>query len=164
MLSRSLIRCLILTSTLVGAGSACAAWDALPVAPGAGRQERPGLDFAAGEQLAALTPEERQRLREQIRDQWQNRPPEERDRLKDEFRRRRQEPPPDPRREQREPLRDRLQQMPPEDRRAFREELRQRRNEGGWQGQERPERPGGGDPGRAERREFRPAGPGNFRR
>lgn len=153
MLSRSIIQCLLLTSSLVCAGSASAAWDGELAGRGNERMERRGLDFAAGEQIAALTPDERQRLREQIRDQWQNRPPEERERLKDEFRRRRQDPPPDQRWDQREPLRDRLQQMPPEDRRAFREELRQRRNEGGGQPADRP-----------DRREFHPQGPGNFRR
>jgi hypothetical protein len=38
------------------------------------------------ERLAGLSPEQRQQMREQIREQWQNRPPEDRQRMREEFR------------------------------------------------------------------------------
>ncbi len=37
------------------------------------------------QRLAGLSPEQRQQMREQIREQWQNRPPEDRQRMREEF-------------------------------------------------------------------------------
>ena len=122
MVRQALMLCLLLASSLAGA-------QASVFGPA-------GLDFSSGAQLAALSPDERQRLREQIRDQWQNKSPAEREQMKEEFRRQRQAP--EQQRGQNGDARPPLQRMPAEDRRAFREELRQQRNQGGG---ERPQRP-----------------------
>jgi len=71
--------------------------------------------------LAALTPEEREQMRDQIRQQWQSKTPEERQRLKDEYRERREAMTPEQRQQFREQARERWQQSTPEQRQEFRE-------------------------------------------
>ncbi|GAB2181937.1 hypothetical protein DLREEDagrD3_21600 [Denitratisoma sp. agr-D3] len=66
--------------------------------------------------LAALTPEEREQMREQIRQQWLSKTPEERQRLKDEYRERRDAMSPEERQQFREQARERWQQFSPDSR------------------------------------------------
>lgn len=66
--------------------------------------------------LAALTAEEREQMREQIRQQWQSKSPEERQRLRDEYRERRDTMSPEERQQLREQTRERWQQHSPEPR------------------------------------------------
>lgn len=77
-----------------------------------------GLAHADPGRPGRLSPEERQQMRQQMREHWQQMPPEQRDY-------RRQE------------LRDRWQQMPPDERQRWRDERRRRHDdgrEGGWGG------------------------------
>lgn len=110
MNSRQLARLLALTAGIFAIGGSAEAgvragvWDAWG-APGI---ERP---HSQGEQWAALGPEQRREMRQQMRDQWQQSPPA-----------RQQE-----RREYREQYRERWQQMPSDDRYRMREEMREQR-------------------------------------
>ena len=71
--------------------------------------------------LAALSPEEREQMRDQIRQQWQSKTPEERQRLREEFREKREAMSPEQRQQFREQARERWQQYSPEQRQEFRE-------------------------------------------
>lgn len=84
--------------------AAMMAWGGLAHAD-PGRDGRPGR----------LSPEERQQMRQQMREHWQQMPPEQR-----EYRR--------------QEMRERWQQMPPEDRQRWREDRRRRLEDrrGGW--------------------------------
>ena len=105
---RSLMLRLFAAAALARAGAAACASSSLT-------EFRPALEFEhasvtgpAREQWAALSPEERQRMRSQIREHWQNMPPEERQ-------------------ERREEMRERWRQMSPEERRQIRETIRAHR-------------------------------------
>lgn len=102
-------------------------------------------NFWADRSLAALTPEQREQLRDQVRQQWQNSSPEDRQRLRDEFRERRESMSPEQRQQFREQARERWQQMNPEQRQELRQRFEERRQEreGG--------RPGGEGEGRPRR-------------
>ena len=71
----------------------------------------------AGGVSAQVGDDDRQRIRQEMREHWRQLPPEERQRL----------------REERHERRESFQPMPPEDRSRFRDELRGRRDGGAWQ-------------------------------
>ena len=88
-------------------------------------------DASAPVQLAALSPEERERMRSQIREHWEQASPEERPRMREERHERWQQMPPEERQRRREEMHERWQQMSPEQRQNIREAIRQHRGGGG---------------------------------
>lgn len=83
------------------------------------QRRRGGGDFSP--QWAELSIEQRQQMREQIRQHWQSQPPEERERMRSEW----QQRSPEDRQRIREEMRERFERMSPEDREHFRNRLRE---------------------------------------
>lgn len=86
------------------------------------------------EKLAYLTPEQREQMRDQIRQQWQSASPEERKKHREEFRERWEAASPEQREQIREHARDRWEQLSPEQRQQMRQNIEDRSNRAGGSG------------------------------
>ena len=78
-----------------------------------------------------LTPEERGRMRDQIRQQWEQMSPEERQKQRESWRDRWQNMPPEERMRRREEMRERWERLSPEQRERLREAIREHRSRDG---------------------------------
>lgn len=78
------------------------------------------------EKLAYLTPEQREQMRDQIRQQWQSASPEERKKHREEFQERWESATPEQREQIREHARDRWDQLSPEQRHQMRQNIEDR--------------------------------------
>lgn len=76
---------------------------------------------------AELSPEQREQLRRQIRDQFQHAPPEERQKLREEKREQFERLSPEEKQQMRQQLRERFERMPPEEREERRRRWEERR-------------------------------------
>jgi hypothetical protein len=86
---------------------------------------------------AELSPEQREQLRRQIRDQFQYASPEERQKLREEKREQFERMSPEEKQQMRQQLRERFERMPPEEREARRQHWDERREPGGGEGPRR---------------------------
>lgn len=86
--------------------------------------------FLREERLSYLSPEERDRMRDQIRQQWEQMSPEERQRHREEWRNRWQRVPPEERQRHREEFRQRWERLSPEQRQDMRDAIREHRERG----------------------------------
>ncbi len=87
--------------------------------------------FLPEAKLSYLSPEERDRMRDQIRQQWEQMSPEDRQRHREEWRNRWQRVPPEDRQRHREEFRQRWERLSPEQRQDMRDAIREHRERGG---------------------------------
>ncbi|HEX5394058.1 MAG TPA: DUF3106 domain-containing protein [Rhodocyclaceae bacterium] len=86
------------------------------------------------EKLASLTLEQREQMRDQIRQQWQSASPEERKKHREEFRERWESATPEQREQIKERARDHWEQLSPEQRQQMRQNIEDRSNRSGAAG------------------------------
>lgn len=83
------------------------------------------------DRMAALTPEQREQMRDQIRQQWQSATPEERQKRREEFHERWESATPEQRDQMRERARERWEQLSPEQRQQMRQHIEDRSGRSG---------------------------------